>query len=238
MAAGAGSGGSARAQQAAAPPHAHRSHLRGPGFPGKTSSERAGLELARGVLAGEATGCGGRAGKRMLSQKPDFSTHSISSPSVPCAPSPRTRCRDVARALITSVESASDLTDERAYPSAWQPTFVLKSGVEPAGRGFCRGPRTPKGRSAMPFLSLTCQGALLGLASYTGSSSVTLSKPLLPPGLGFLLFRSRGVGGRCLSRSQQPHGLATPSLAFIPWELVRNVGSQAQTGLAESEPVF
>lgn len=218
MAPGAGLGGSARAQQAAAPPHAHRSHLRGPGFPGKTSSERAGLELARGVLAGEATGCGGRAGKRMLSQKPDFSTHSISSPSVPCAPSPRTRCRDVARALITSVESASDLTDERAYPSAWQPTFVLKSGVEPAGRGFCRGPRTPKGRSAMPFLSLTCQGALLGLASYTGSSSVTLSKPLLPPGLGFLLFRSwgRGVGAGVSPRANSPTALQLQASHSFP----------------------
>lgn len=218
MAAGAGLGGSTRAQQAAAPPHAHRSHLRGPGFPGKTSSERAGLELARGVLAGEATGCGGRAGKRMLSQKPDFSTHSISSPSVPCAPSPRARCRDVARALITSVESASDLTDERAYPSAWQPTFVLKSGVEPAGRGFCRGPRTPKGRSAMPFLSLTCQGAFLGLASYTGSSSVTLSKPLLPPGLGFLLFRSwgRGVGAGVSPRANSPTALQLQASHSFP----------------------
>lgn len=48
-------------------------------FPGKTSLERAGLELAPGVLM-EKPGCAeAEWGKRMLSQKPDFSTHSISS---------------------------------------------------------------------------------------------------------------------------------------------------------------
>lgn len=49
----------------------------------KTSLERAGLELALGVLM-EKPGCAeAEWGKRMLSQKPDFSTHSISSPSAP-----------------------------------------------------------------------------------------------------------------------------------------------------------
>lgn len=56
-----------------------------------------------------------------------------------CAPSPHARCQDVSGALITSVERASNLTDEQAYRSAWQLTFDLKSGggrgagAEPAG---------------------------------------------------------------------------------------------------------
>lgn len=50
---------------------------------GEPSLERAGLELAPGVLMEKPGGAEAEWGKRMLSQKPDFSTHSISSPSAP-----------------------------------------------------------------------------------------------------------------------------------------------------------
>lgn len=50
-----------RAQQAAAStPYPHpRLRLQGSEFPGKHLWKKAGLELALGVLAGEAMGCGG-----------------------------------------------------------------------------------------------------------------------------------------------------------------------------------
>jgi hypothetical protein len=50
---------------------------------GKTSLKRAGLELALGVLLEKPGDAEAEWGKRMLSQKPDFSTHSISIPSAP-----------------------------------------------------------------------------------------------------------------------------------------------------------
>lgn len=53
-----------------------------PRFPGKAAFARAGLEWALGVLPAKP-GDAEAEWKRMLSQKPDFSTHSISSPSVP-----------------------------------------------------------------------------------------------------------------------------------------------------------
>lgn len=63
------------------------------------------------------------------------------------APSLPARCQDVSGALITSVERASNLTDERAYRSAWQLTSVLKSGgggaaEQPGWAGW--GALTPK----------------------------------------------------------------------------------------------
>lgn len=64
------------------PPHSRRACLGGPELPGKSSFCKGRAGVGAGSSAGEAGGAEAE-WKRMLSQKPDFSTHSISSPSVP-----------------------------------------------------------------------------------------------------------------------------------------------------------